>query len=91
MKTTTRLLAVAALLTATLGGTPAMAQDAGLVLNQANSLDELLKNVQQRRVVEARDHAARETRFRSDKASQQRLLNDAQAERTPRRAALGAT
>ena len=51
------------------------AQDAGegaaaaddLVVNEANSLDELLGNVQQRRVVESREHSAREQRFSREK------------------------
>ena len=61
----------------------AMAQEAAgeLVLNEANSLDELLDNVQQRRVVEDREHTARERRFAQDKAAQARLLRDAEAER----------
>ena len=57
-------------------------KDTGLVLNEANSLDELLKNVQNRRVVEARDNTAREARFRKDKSAQNQLLQDANAERT---------
>ena len=61
---------------------PGQAADSGLILNEANSLDELLRNVQNRRVVEARDHAAREANFRKDKAAQAQLLRDAQAERT---------
>ena len=66
------------------------AQDAGegaaaaddLVVNEANSLDELLGNVQQRRVVESREHSAREQRFSREKANQAKMLKDAQAERT---------
>ncbi len=65
-----------------LAAAPSQAADSGLILNEANSLDELLKNVQNRRVVEARDHAAREANFRKDKAAQAQLLSDAQAERT---------
>ena len=65
-----------------LGAAPGQAADSGLVLNEANSLDELLRNVQNRRVVEARDHAAREANFQKSKAAQGQLLNDAQAERT---------
>lgn len=49
---------------------------------QANSLDELLDNVKDRRVVESRAHTEREQRFAREKADQQRLLNEARAERT---------
>ena len=59
---------------------PAAADD--LVVNQANSLDELLKNVEDRRVVESRAHAERERQFTRDKANQAKLLRDAIAERT---------
>ncbi len=52
-----------------------------LVVNQADTLGELLDNVEQRRVVESREHTRRETRFRNDKAQQAGLLADAQAER----------
>ena len=93
MKTTTmtmkKLTFLAACASLTLGlavATPAVAQsaaaDTGLILNEANSLDELLKNVQNRRVVEARDHRQREQRFQQERANQQQLLRDAEAERT---------
>lgn len=59
---------------------PAAADDLEVI--QANSLDELLGNVQDRRVVESRAHAERERRFQQDKAQQAKLLADAQAERT---------
>ncbi len=65
-----------------LAAAPGQAADSGLVLNEANSLDELLSNVQNRRVVEARDHAKREAEFRQSKAAQGQLLSNAQAERT---------
>ena len=42
---------------------------------------ELLDAVRQARVVEARDHQRRETEFRNEKSQQQKLLNDAKAER----------
>ena len=45
-----------------------------LVVNEANSLDELLKNVEERRVVESRENTARERRFANEKAEQARLL-----------------
>lgn len=61
----------------------AHAEDAatGLVVTQASSLDELLENVKQRRVVESRENAAREQKFASEKASQAQMLKDAQDER----------
>ena len=49
---------------------------------KASSLDELLDNVEQRRVVESRDHSARERRFAQEKASQAKMLQDAKDERT---------
>lgn len=52
-----------------------------LVVNEANSLDELLENVKERRVVESRENTARERRFANEKAQQAQLLKDAQAER----------
>ena len=48
---------------------------------EANSLDELLQAVKEARVVESRDHQNREAEFRRDKNQQQKLLNDAKAER----------
>ncbi|MEM1436826.1 MAG: MotA/TolQ/ExbB proton channel family protein [Pseudomonadota bacterium] len=54
----------------------------GPVVVEANSLEELLRNVEQRRVVESRDHSARERRFRQEKDQQAKLLEDAKAERT---------
>lgn len=68
---------------------PAWAQEAeqvggedDLVVNEANSLDELLDNVEERRVVESRIHSEREARFRREKDQQQKMLQDARAERT---------
>lgn len=49
---------------------------------EANTLEELLDNVKDRRVVESRLHIEREQRFTTEKAEQQQLLSDAQAERT---------
>ncbi|MEM7218898.1 MAG: MotA/TolQ/ExbB proton channel family protein [Pseudomonadota bacterium] len=68
---------------AALFGLSAAAQEAAspIVVNEANSLDELLRNVEQRRVTEARDHAQRESRFRQDRANQQNLLNRAKDDR----------
>jgi biopolymer transport protein ExbB len=53
-----------------------------LQVTEANSLDELLENVQERRVVESRLHSEREARFRREKDQQQQLLQEARAERT---------
>ncbi|MFM7121928.1 MAG: MotA/TolQ/ExbB proton channel family protein [Gammaproteobacteria bacterium] len=53
-----------------------------LKVTQAASLDDLLRNVEQRRVVESRDHANREAQFARDKAAQAKMLADAQAERS---------
>ena len=52
-----------------------------LVVNEASSLDELLENVQARRVVESRENTAREQRFANEKAQQAGLLRQAEAER----------
>ena len=48
---------------------------------QADSLEELLQNVRERRVVESREHTQREQRFARDKANQARMLEEAKAER----------
>ncbi len=58
------------------------ADAAAVEVVQANSLDDLLRNVEQRRVVESSQHRERERRFQTDKAQQQRLLTDAKVERT---------
>ncbi len=56
------------------------APESDLQVVQANSLDELLSNVEQRRVVESATHRAREERFVGERADQQKLLDDARAE-----------
>jgi biopolymer transport protein ExbB len=53
-----------------------------LEVNKATSLDELLRLVEQRRVVEAREHTQREQEFRQQKDAQARLLSQARATRT---------
>ena len=79
--------AVAALIAAlTLVAQPTFAEEApaaagDLEIVKASSLDELLDNVQQRRVVESKDHAARERRFANEKANQAKMLADAKEER----------
>jgi biopolymer transport protein ExbB len=59
----------------------APAEGADVVVNEANSLDELLDNVEQRRVVESREHGEREARFSREKDNQAQMLRDAEAER----------
>lgn len=49
---------------------------------QAMSLDELLRRVEQGRVTDNREQQEREQRFRQNQAEQQRLLQEAQARRT---------
>ena len=48
---------------------------------EANTLDELLKNVEERRVVESREHVRREAEFQARKDQQAKMLADAQAEK----------
>ena len=48
---------------------------------EVNSLDELLQNVQDRRVVESQEHVRREAEFQARKDQQARMLADAQAEK----------
>ena len=52
-----------------------------LELVPADTLDDLLDNVEQRRVVENREHARREQEFLQRKNEQQRMLDNARAER----------
>lgn len=53
-----------------------------VVAQQAMSLDELLRRVEQGRVTDNREQQEREQRFRQNQADQQRLLQEAQASRT---------
>ncbi len=48
----------------------------------ANTLDELLQNVEDRRVVESQEHVRREAEFRANRADQQNMLDEAKDERT---------
>lgn len=48
---------------------------------KANTLDELLRNVEERRVVESEEHVRREQRFQNDKTAQAELLAQAEADR----------
>ena len=70
--------ALAALVAAiTLFVQPVVAQEAApaasdLEVVKASSLDELLDNVEQRRVVESKEHSARERKFAAEKANQAR-------------------
>ncbi len=52
-----------------------------LVVNQANSLEELLRLVDERRITESRDHSRREQVFARERSRQQSMLNEAKAER----------
>ena len=63
------------------GQEEAPAVEGVLVINEANSLDELLENVKDRRVVENKEHTSREGRFAREKANQAKMLKDAEAER----------
>jgi len=49
---------------------------------QAMSMDQLLRAVEQGRVQDNKENKERESRFKAAKADQQRLLNEAQAEKT---------
>jgi biopolymer transport protein ExbB len=49
---------------------------------RATTLDELLRLVEERRVVESREHREREQRFIQERNQQQQLLQQARAERT---------
>ena len=73
------LLSMAGLVSAQDAGEPAPVDD--LAVTEADTLEELLQNVKDRRVVESQDHRGREQRFAQDKASQAKLLADAKAER----------
>ena len=53
----------------------------GIIVNQADSLEQLLQLVDERRVTESREHARREQVFAREKSRQQSMLNDAKAER----------
>ena len=75
-------LIAAVLLTASFAQAEETAPAAGdLVVNKASSLDELLDNVEQRRVVESRENTSREQQFAREKANQAQLLKNAEEER----------
>ena len=59
----------------------AAASEDDLQVVEANTLDELLRNVQERRVVESREHVRREAEFRSQRDQQEKMLADARAEK----------
>ncbi len=56
-------------------------EETGLVVNKVDNLGELLKLVEERKVVESREHTARIAAFQADKARQAQDLKDAEAER----------
>ena len=68
-----------------MAATPALAEEGSAAADtqpvEANTLDELLRNVEERRVVESREHVQREQRFQSDKTAQAELLANAEGER----------
>ncbi|HAD10474.1 MAG TPA: energy transducer TonB [Porticoccaceae bacterium] len=53
----------------------------GYAAEQAASLDELLRMIRSAKVSESKEHKQREQQFRSEKAQQQKLLNQAKAEK----------
>lgn len=68
-------------------GATGVAQEEGEIIGgelevvEANTLDQLLKNVQDRRVVENAENVRREQQFREQRDRQQKMLDDARAER----------
>ena len=83
MKNVFRLGIVAALgFAISAGAEEAAAPAVDLEVVPANTLDELLQNVEDRRVVESQEHVRREARFRANRAEQQGMLDDAKDERT---------
>jgi biopolymer transport protein ExbB len=66
-------------------GVNAFAEEAApgdeVVVRQADTLEELLRNVEERRVTESRGHTQRERTFTREKDQQARMLADAQGER----------
>ena len=54
---------------------------AALEVVEANTLEDLLKNVEERRIVENVENARREAEFRSQRDNQAKMLADAEAER----------
>ena len=81
-----KIALVALIAASSLFAQPLLAEEAApaagdLEVVKASSLDELLDNVEQRRVVESREHTARERKFAAEKANQAKMLQDAKAER----------
>jgi biopolymer transport protein ExbB len=81
-----KIALVALIAASSLFAQPLLAEEAApaagdLEVVKASSLDELLDNVEQRRVVESREHTARERKFAAEKANQAKMLRDAKAER----------
>ncbi|MDE0190967.1 MAG: energy transducer TonB, partial [Gammaproteobacteria bacterium] len=68
-------------------GASAFAQEEGEIIGgelevvEANSLDELLRNAEDRRVVESAENIRREQEFRAQRDRQQQMLDDARAEK----------
>lgn len=84
MTPTKHIIAAAAAAALAFGAQAQESQSAGdddLQVVEANTLDELLKNVEERRVVESREHVRREAEFVARKDQQAKMLADAQAEK----------
>ena len=64
------------------GAGAAGGSESTLEVTQANTLDDLLRLVEERRVVESTEHRQREQSFQDDKAQQAQMLANAKAERT---------
>ncbi|MBS93967.1 MAG: energy transducer TonB [Chromatiales bacterium] len=64
-----------------LAAVTALAVSTGASAQQALNMDQLLRAVEQGRVQDNKEHSEREARFRQERASQQRLLSDAEAEK----------
>lgn len=56
-------------------------EEAGIEVNQAATLDELLELVRERRLVESREHTAREQEFANNRDRQAQMLRDAEADK----------
>jgi len=63
-------------------GLAGMSMTVGAQENKAMSMSELLRQVEKGRVSDNREYKAREQRFRQAKSEQQKLLNDAQREKS---------
>ncbi len=74
--------AVKSLIVAAALAVPALVATAPASAQQAKSLQELLRTLEQGRVSETQEAREREARFRADQAQQERLLNEARQQKT---------